>query len=133
MESSAKSFAKNGAGRKALPYSLSPRFYQGASPSGAYYNPANKSLALALINVGYDNETCITFREWDDNNNIKPLAKQLFKFYLPNNYMQLYNMIVAWENGSDAYTGKTYTIDGRSVRFYFYDNAGKLIIYIGNK
>jgi hypothetical protein len=114
-------------------------FYKGVE-GGAYYNPNNKLTSLSLINVGYDHYlTVISFRAWDGDSNtpgsytIKSKAQQLFKFYLPNDYMKLYNMIEAWNNGSDAYTGKHFTLDNRDVIFYWYEDAGKLQLQIGDK
>ena len=108
--------------------------------AGCYYNPANNKAASALITVrGGNSSTSLAFRAWDGDSNtpgsytIKSKAQQVFKFYLPNNYMKLYNMIESWDNGNNSYTGKHYTIDGRNVVFYWYENAGQLDIEIGDK
>lgn len=107
-------------------------FYQSPNPSGAYYNPDNNKMASANITVGHNNGTTfITFYVWGDNFN--SVAKSLFRFYLPNNYSKLFNMIDSWNNGSDACVGKHYTIDGRNVVFYGHEDAGQIDVQISDK
>ena len=105
-------------------------FYNNSA--GCYYNPDNNKAASAVITVGGNgSSTSFRFTKWGGN--ISSVSRNMFKFYLPNSYNKLYSMIDAWSNGSDAYTGKHFTMDGRDVVFYFYESSGRLNIEIGNK
>lgn len=100
--------------------------------AGCYYNPDNAAASLALITVGHNNSnTSIYFRMWGGK--VDSVSKGLLKFYLPNDYIKLYNMLNAWNDGSDAYTGKHYTLDSRDVVFYWYESSGRLQVVIGDK
>ena len=76
----------------------------------------------------------ISFLAWGgtpsmpDDYKTKPFAQQLFKFYLPNDYMKLYNMID--NDWGPGILGKTYTFDNRKVKLNYYDSMGLLEILI---
>lgn len=61
---------------------------------------------------------------------IPDIAKQLFKFYLPNDYMTLYNMADKSFNGSYDYFMKDYTLDNRHVMLRGTDATNTLEIFI---
>jgi hypothetical protein len=103
-----------------------------SNSAGCYYNPDNNKIASALITVSHVNGiTDIYFRKWGGN--IASASKGLLKFYLPSSYSKLCSMIDSWNNGSDVYTGKHYTMDGRDVMFCWYESAGKLNLEISDK
>ncbi|MDO7906729.1 S-layer homology domain-containing protein [Paenibacillus sp. JX-17] len=67
----------------------------------------------------------IEFKAWygekknaHDSNKIPYIARELFKFYFPNNYMKLWNIINDGVNGKDVskYVGTKFTLDNREVK-----------------
>lgn len=86
--------------------------------------------ALAVtknITREHNAEIRIVIRQWANDTNVtnsyrvKPIAKQLFKFYFPNGYETLFNDVETLYNGTDAegyaLLNHVVTIDGRQVYF----------------
>lgn len=73
------------------------------------------------------------FDAWDGsyeipgNYRIKPIAKQLFKFYFPTGYETLYNIV---DKGDDSALNKIYTLDNREVKLTVPANKGCLYIWV---
>jgi len=95
---------------------------------GAAYNPYGKQLGNSriLILEGTQNHVAqIQFSSWrygiaDEEhpaNTIPYIARELFKFYLPNDYNKLFTIIDDGVNGKDVskYVGKPFKLDGREI------------------
>lgn len=95
---------------------------------GAAYNPFGKQLGNSqiIITDGTQNHVAqITFLGWrygiaseeHPANTIPYIARELFKFYLPNDYNKLFTIIDDGVNGKDVskYIGKPFKLDGREI------------------
>jgi hypothetical protein len=95
---------------------------------GSAYNPyggKQPELAKILISGGTENHIAqIQFTAWyglkdkeHPSNKIPYVARELFKFYLPNDYNTLFTIIDDGVNGKDVskYVGKPFTLDGREI------------------
>lgn len=88
---------------------------------------------------GTTQDVLMTFNAWTGNPaqpelyQIPTIAKQLFKFYLPNDYMQLYNIVDYGFSGSsqgNENLGKIFTFDNRQVELRFTSSTGTLDVFI---
>jgi len=79
----------------------------------------------------------IQIRQWANDTNVKnsdrvqPMARQLFKFYCPNDYQTFFNDVNTLFEGSDAdgygLLNHVVTIDGRQVYFTSPEKQGLMI------
>lgn len=83
-------------------------------------NASNIVMSVTLPVVhSYASWAYITIDSWDYDPNIKgsykiqPIAQQLFKFYFPTQYMEVFNHV----NNGDVNLGEIYTFDNREVIF----------------
>jgi len=109
--------------------------------SGTAYNPyggQQRGLAVILITSGTKNHSAqINFSAWygskneeDDFNKIPYVARELFKFYLPNEYNKLFNIMNDGYNGKDVskYINKPFTLDGREIKIIELENSVTVVI-----
>jgi hypothetical protein len=84
--------------------------------------------------------TRIMFKVWtglksgDVDNKIPYVAREIFKFYLPNGYNKLFEIMDnGYGKGKDIskYVGKDFTIDGRKIKIV--DKEHAVAIFIGKK
>jgi len=109
--------------------------------NGTAYNPygsQQRGLAVILITSGTKNHSAqINFSAWygskneeDDFNKIPYVARELFKFYLPNKYNKLFNIMNDGYNGKDVskYINKPFTLDGREIKIIELENSVTVVI-----
>ena len=98
-------------------------------------NPNNALITVDSSRANDGEEVSIVFYAWDSNakpvyHEIKPIAKELFKFYSPTGYNQLYSMADASFSGSYAYGGKVYTFDDREFGIRIDDSQNAYAVYV---
>jgi len=111
---------------------------------GAAYNPyGGKQLELAtiLITDGTENHIAqIQFSAWygskteaDIFNKIPYVSRELFKFYLPNDYDKLFKIMDDGYNGKDVskYINKPFKLDGREIKIV--ENQYSVTVVISKK
>ncbi|OLN26245.1 N-acetylmuramoyl-L-alanine amidase [Desulfosporosinus metallidurans] len=111
--------------------------------TATFYSIAGNSnihiLSVVSMPTGTGMDGYIVFKAWNSGNQqqqeqgygkIKPIAKELFKFYSPTGYSQIYNMVDASWSGSYSYTAKTYSFDNREYGIRIDDESNTLTLYI---
>lgn len=114
--------------------------------TGAMYNPRNKSIFFSVINiVGMPNDafkTGMLFKGWTNdiygnfpqNEQVRPIAKKLFKFYFPTEGEKFFELVDGLYNGvGEEYMEKIMYFDNRAVYMYVPNETSWLSIYIGNE
>ncbi|OLN26247.1 cell wall-binding repeat-containing protein [Desulfosporosinus metallidurans] len=109
--------------------------------TGASFDPVPKFPVISVVSSRANDGTdaYINFLAWEPvtqnqtqegYGKIKPIAKELFRFYSPTGYTQLYNMVDASWGGSYAYSGKTYNFDNREYGIRIDDSSNSLTLFI---
>lgn len=104
---------------------------------GASYNPIAGNPDFHIIEVvsrSQDYDSYINIHAWkldtqSETDKLKSIVKELFRFYCPTGYSQIYDMVDASWNGSYAYGGKTYTYGDREIHIEINDAQNTLAIF----
>lgn len=109
--------------------------------NGTAYNPyggQQRGLAVILITSGTKNHSAqINFSAWygsktevDDFNKIPYVARELFKFYLPNEYNKLFKIMDDGYNGKNVskYINKPFTLDEREIMIIELEDSVTVVI-----
>ncbi|OLN33839.1 cell wall-binding repeat-containing protein [Desulfosporosinus metallidurans] len=104
---------------------------------GASYNPIAGNPDFHIIEVvsrSQDYDSYINIHAWkldtqSETDKLKSIVKELFRFYCPTGYSQIYDMVDASWNGSYAYGGKTYTYGDREIHIEINDSQNILVVY----
>ncbi|WP_405157912.1 copper amine oxidase N-terminal domain-containing protein [Paenibacillus sp. FSL H8-0283] len=110
---------------------------------GYSYNPFGKNATAGtslIIDTHSKYYVTVNIQSWygdktkaNDSNKTPYVARELFKFYFPNEYKKLVTIINDGVNGKDVskYVGKPFTLDGRIVNII--DSEFGIAIQIGYK
>lgn len=116
--------------------------FQKTTSTSAMYNPINKSIHGSVISVGTDTddifEAIIMFKGWKpdkylpENEKVRPIAKELFNFYFPNEGDKFFELVDSLYDGKNLdYMEKILYFDNRAVLMYTTTGNNYLCMYIG--